>query len=506
MGRTMGEGITAPRAAVRCNRRAALGGLAVAAGWLASAGRARASRGAFAWQPEPLDDPRLLLARATFGATPEDVASVEALGWYGWLEVQLAPQQIPDDELEALLSRYPSLGMSCAEIFDTYFADTAVPMRELQQATVVRAALSRKQLMERVVDFWRDRFNVAYTREPMRGFRTVHEDVLRAHALGRFSDLLIAASQSPGMLYFLDNWSSTASAPNENFARELMELHTLGLDGGYSEEDVRQVARCFTGWTMEFPWPNPDLGEFRFRPEMHDGAAHTVLGTTIPPGGIGQGLAVLEMLAMHPATAARLARDLARSFLAYEPDEPLVERAAGAYLASGGEIAALLRVLLAPQALGRAVAVGERKLKRPLHFVASLIRCTGATVTDPEVLAFALENAGQLPGTWITPDGFPDSLEAWSAAALPEWEFAARLFAGELPGVGVDAVGLLQRDGPVAKPQTARRIDEVLTGGRGRPQDVAEVQRFVDRFPGFSDGLVAEAFSLYAASPSFLLY
>src|SRR5262249_50087312 len=231
--------------------------------------------------------------------------------------------------------------------------DSGLPLRELQQAKLVRAIFSEKQLQEVMVDFWYNHFNVWANKDTARWMVTSYErDVIRPHALGKFKELLVATAQSPAMLYYLDNFLSKAESPvkkeadgnpspvrrpglNENYGRELMELHTLGVDGGYTQKDVTEVARCFTGWTI-VPQPNTI---FIFAPRAHDKGEKIVLDTRIPPGGgIEDGLRVLDILAKHPSTAKFISHKLCQRFVADQPPQSLVDRAAENFIATDGDI------------------------------------------------------------------------------------------------------------------------------------------------------------------------
>src|SRR5262249_26549913 len=228
--------------------------------------------------------------------------------------------------------------------------DPQQPLRELQQAKLLRAVFSEKQLQEVMVDFWFNHFNVFAQKDVDRWLLISYErDVIRPHALGKFKDLLTAVAQSPAMLYYLDNFLSQMEQPappqkfdadgnpipqprrpglNENYAREIMELHTLGVDGGYTQKDVIEVARCLTGWTIG---PGGNMS-FAFRPRIHDRGEKIVLGTRIAPGGgIEDGLRVIDILSKHPSTAKFISRKLCQRFVADEPPQSLVDRVAGKF-------------------------------------------------------------------------------------------------------------------------------------------------------------------------------
>ena len=271
----------------------------------------------------------------------------------------------------------------------------AVITAQLQAAKLTRAVLSERQLEEVMADFWLNHFNVYAQKGPVRWMVPDYErQALRPYALGRFRDLVVATAQHPAMLYYLDNWLSTRDdfvlppsrggrklGLNENYARELMELHTLGVDGGYTQADVVEVARCFTGWTIERP---QEGGGFLFRPVTHDRGEKRVLGTVIPAGG-GQedGLAVIDLLVRHPSTARFISTKLIRRFVSDEPPPALVERAARTFRATGGDIrAVLVTIFSAPEFLS--AEAHRAKVKKPLEVVASAARVLGARLDAPE--------------------------------------------------------------------------------------------------------------------------
>jgi uncharacterized protein (DUF1800 family) len=224
--------------------------------------------------------------------------------------------------------------------------------RDVAGARLVRAAHDERGLREVMVDFWSNHLSVFALKGPVGGLLPHYaREVIEPHALGRFPDLLLASARSPAMLFYLDNWLSTAPGRvfrrgrggiNENYARELLELHTLGIDGGYTQDDVVQTARVFTGWSLE----SRRDPSFRFRPFLHDGGAKTVLGARVPGSGVEEGEALLERLALHPSTARHLARKLCARFVCDAPPPALVERAAQRYLGSAGEIRPVLREIL----------------------------------------------------------------------------------------------------------------------------------------------------------------
>src|SRR3990167_4228272 len=288
------------------------------------------------------------LNRISFGATQEEIEKIARMGTPAYLEEQLHPERIPDPLAEEKLRGLKTVRLSSKELFELYPPPNQAKSQgltispqmqgpryvilELQQARLLRAVYSRRQLYEVMVDFWSNHFNVFAAKGADRWLTTSYDrDTIRPHALGRFRDLLLATAKSAAMLFYLDNWMSVAPnsflaarAPNlrrrginENYARELMELHTLGVDGGYTQKDVQEVARCFTGWTIRRPRGE---AEFTFEPRLHDNGAKTVLGVPIPAGGgMGDGLKVIDLLARHPSTAKFITTKLTRRLVADDP-------------------------------------------------------------------------------------------------------------------------------------------------------------------------------------------
>jgi uncharacterized protein (DUF1800 family) len=385
----------------------------------------------------PPPDPAVFLVnRLTFGQQPAELARAAQLGWDGFIEEQLNPEQIDDSALDAALGAFPTLWMRPDRLLGM---DKKTVADELAAAAILRAIYSKRQLLELMVDFWTNHFNV-FGREKLDFWlKTVDDrEVVRPFALGKFGDLLNASAASPAMLSYLDNASNTKAGPNENYAREMMELHTLGLGGGQTQQDVEQVARCFTGWTIQ--GSGPLRGTFRFNPATHDDSAHTFLGETIPAGlGMGQGLAVLAVCAGHPATAAHVAGKLCVRFVSDNPSPALVAAAAATFTASGGDIREVMRTILGSAELA---AAADQKLRRPFEAVVAAVRALDAQIDAGGLasLAGALRLMGQLPFNWQPPNGYPDAGAAWANTngMLSRWNLGLALGADALSGVTAD--------------------------------------------------------------------
>ncbi len=398
-----------------------------------------------------------LIQRVTLGMNQTDLDIIEAFNYYGYLGWQMNPEAIDDGGLEDILNEiFPTLALEPLDLFTRFEDNPEVPVFELLLAQLLRAVYSPRQLYERMVIFWTDHFNIDIFADFVYFFKSTDDrDVIRKHAMGTFPDLLRASAMSPAMLIYLTNDSNVKGHPNENYARELMELHTLGVDNGYTQEDVREVARCFTGWTFSQGEDGIVPGRFRFAPEEHDFGSKVVLGQLIPAGGgIEDGLQVLEILSSHPNTARFIATKMIRYFLTYEPPKQWVGRVADTYLATGGDIRAMLREILKRRWIERA----EPKLKRPFHLAVSTFRSLGAGMENPFFVLLSLLEMGQLPFNWGPPNGYPDSATYWSGYILPRWNFAAEAFAEEA-GLQLDLPLLAPSLTPI---QMMRRINWLL--------------------------------------------
>jgi uncharacterized protein (DUF1800 family) len=337
---------------------------------------------------------------------------------------------------------------------------------ELTQAKLLRAVYSERQFEEVMTDFWFNHFNVFLDKGLDRLMLTSYErDVIRPHAFGKFEDLLVATAKSPAMLFYLDNWLSVGpnspqalgipphpgpywrpnpnkrrSGLNENYGRELLELHTLSVNGGYSQHDVTEVAKVFTGWTIDQPAHG---GGFKFDPRMHEPGPKFVLGHRIKPKGEGEGLELLHRLATSPQTAHFISLKLAERFVSDNPPPALVDRLAKTFLKKKGDIREVLTVLFrSPEFWGDEAY--RAKVKTPLEFVASTVRVTGAEVEDALPLTRQLNNMGMPLYGAQPPTGYSMKAETWvsSSALLNRMNFALALTSGKIKGVKVDTAQL----------------------------------------------------------------
>ena len=441
-----------------------------------------------------------VLNRIAFGPRAGDVERVRALGVDRYVDQQLHPERLADSAMSARLSGLSSIGMSSREIAEAYELPQLMARRErkeeakagqtdqpkppgplqqkansvvaeLSEQKVLRAIYSERQLQEVLTDFWFNHFNVDARKGRDRFLLTEYErETIRPRVLGKFRDLLEATAKSPAMLFYLDNWMSAAGTEvpvgdggvrrgrrfpagtevgrpptqgrkaarglNENYGRELMELHTLGVDGGYTQKDVTEVARAFTGWTID----NPRLGGgFRFNPRLHDPGQKVVLGHVIKAGGgESDGDQVLDILAKQPATARFIATKLARRFVSDTPPPALVDRAAARFRATDGDLREVMRTILtSPEFL--APEAYRAKVKTPFEFVVSAARAVGADVQEALPLVRQLQQLGMPLYQCQPPTGYKDTADAWvnTGALVSRMNFALTLAGNKLRGISV---------------------------------------------------------------------
>ena len=385
------------------------------------------------------------LSRMTFGPRQSERQAVAKFGLGAWIDDQLHPAGIDDGPIEWRLRPFDILGLDAPElraIGDQLLdgIDRERIVEPLRQATLMRQVYSRRQLQEKMVEFWTDHFNISINKGDCWFLKPVDDrEVIRTHALGNFKELLHASAKSPAMLVYLDNQANLASAPNENYAREIMELHSLGVGGGYSQNDVMELARCFTGWRMkEAFW----LGDFAFEPDHHDQGDKQVLGRSIQAAGVSEAEAVVDLLARHPSTARHLAFKLARFFIDDTPNLELVEQTAEAFLSSSGDITTTLRTLLMTGLATDDIALAPR-YKRPSDFVESTLRAADAETDGRRIVTDYLARMGQPMFEWPTPDGPPHAGHEWEGNLLPRWQFALAVSRNELNGTRIDFDNLI---------------------------------------------------------------
>jgi uncharacterized protein (DUF1800 family) len=391
---------------------------------------------------------------------------------------------------------------------------------DLNSAKILRAAYSNHQLEEEFVDFWFNHFIVFFDKGSDRYLMTAYErDAIRPHVFGKFYDLVLATAKSPAMLFYLDNAESVsptlneqpfagrpgANRPkrglNENYGRELMELHTLGVNSGYTQKDVIEVARCFTGWTIS---PPKRGSVFEFNEKVHDEEQKVVLGHVIRAGGgMEDGLDVLKILARSPKTARHISLELAQRFVADDPPPSLVNRMAATYMKTDGDIREVMKtMILSPEFFSEGAY--HAKVKTPFEMIVSAVRATNAEIESPFALNQQITQLGEPLYRKIEPTGYSSANAEWvsSAALLSRMNFALALANGKVPGVRVDPsqwnqiaasdpmeVARIILAGDPA-PETAKGIREALTSETVRQQLAESARLKTPTTPGLVVGLV----------------
>lgn len=408
------------------------------------------------------------LNRLSFGPRPGEYERVRALGETeeeaaaAYIEEQLHPERIHDPDGKTAVRGIATLNLPAEMMYEFKEKDL---LRDLARSTIQRAAFSRRQLYEVMVQFWTDHFNIDPSKGDCKWLKLWDDrEVIRRHALGdlgnrqettadrffrslglgdkpdarpsfKFPDMVRASALSPAMLWYLDGRQNRKQEkedrPNENYARELLELHTMGVDGGYTQDDVMEVARCLTGWTVNRaksgPGPafNNRYGDVKFKPWLHDDGKKIVLGEVIPAGEGAKDLdQVLRIISLHPSTARHLATKLCRKFIADEPPKSAVETVAAAFLKTEGDIRETLRALFHTDAFRNARG---NKFKRPFNFIVSALRATDARTDGDEPIYDYMLRMGHAPFNFPTPDGYPEEAGPWMGTLLWRWNFALAL-------------------------------------------------------------------------------
>ena len=439
-----------------------------------------------------------VLNRLTFGPRPGDAQKVRAMGVDKWIDLQLNPSRIDDAPFDQFAARYDILNQDQNQLLRQYAdaqrerrmvkrdkADSAMMTRDdsmavrqiglgrrqfmsqLQSERVARAVSSNRQLEEVMTDFWLNHFNVYAAKGPPEAYYLVQyeRDVIRPNALGKFRDLLESVAKSPAMLFYLDNARSMADSTrprlmspqrnrfqaqqlpqrlqqvrngglNENYGRELLELHTVGVDGGYTQQDVINVARALTGWTINPPAMG---GGFVFRPGMHDAGEKVVLGHKLAAGrGMEDGEDVLDIISRSPATAKFIATKLARRFISDNPPQSVVDDAAAVFLKTGGDIREVVRTIVTSNEFYSQQAF-RSKVKSPFEVVVSAMRALNAQPDSTPRTAGAIAYLGEPLFGHQAPNGYPETGDAWmnTGAILNRINFGMAVAANRIPGASL---------------------------------------------------------------------
>ena len=458
---------------------------------------------------------------ATFAAMPGASDAEKLASFVDW---QLNPAAINDSACDSLVAaaNLASLPKSLTQLWTDYYKatnpDRTKPVRDVLAATFLRAVYSQRQLFEVLVGFWHNHFSINAWDYEYASATWVHfdRDVIRANALGNFRQLLGAVATSPAMLFYLDNYNNQAGGPNENWARELFELHTLGAENyfgvaeqstvpgyptapeGYVDADVFEATRCFTGWRVnDGNYPiTTSTGEFLYYDPWHDRFQKTVLGRYMSAnrGSMADGQDVLNLVASHPGTARFISRKLCRYFISDNPPQAVVDAAAAEFsanIASPDQIRKVVRVILLSDAF--ATTWGE-KLKTPLQVAASLLRATNATFSPNNSFYWDFNAMNQLLFEHRTPDGYPDVKEAWmnTTSMLNRWQLALSITENSITGTSVN----INSQTPAGLTTSNDVVDFWIDRIFGRPLS-SDFQR--TRVVDFMRGPYAAGFSLPAA-------
>jgi len=386
--------------------------------------------------------------RLMYGPLPGDVANVQAMGYENWLSQQLQPWTIDDSAAEAFLATIPSetFSESWAQLYDRRnmtYSESVKPFNQVRHHTFARAIHSKKQLYERMVDFWHTHFSVYGLDSPPRSLFPKWDQTIRQHALGNYRNMLMATAKNPVMLYYLDNYLSTDGGPNENYARELFELHTLGIENyqvqdGYVDLDVYESSRAFTGWTYEREsnTTDPDYvnrGQFKYVHEDHDRFQKRVLGVNLPNDQppLKDGEDVINIIAYSPATARHIARKLCQRFVADNPPQSLVDSTALVFMQNAANDFQMISVMahILTSAEFKDPQYRANKFKRPFEWVVSAFRAWGLEYKTTDAFQWLYAPIGQPIFEWRPPDGPPDDRESWATSngLLRRWNMAFQI-------------------------------------------------------------------------------
>ncbi len=396
---------------------------------------------------DSIDEVAHLLNRVSFGPRPGDRALIEQSGVDAYLAAQLQPSVIDDTRCDWRAAAIEPLSEARAELYE--FAPEEI-LIALGRSRVVRSVHSKRQLLEVMVELWCDHFNIVVQKGECKWMRVADEfEVIRPNALGSFRELVRASATSPAMLIYLDGHDNKVAQPgdrpNENYARELLELHTLGVDGGYTQRDVFEAARCLSGWTYGHDFWRGRVSEVAFDPKRHDSSAKEVLGVEIPAGGGKDDIErLLDIVCFHPSTATHVARRMCRTFVADPAPRSIVTTVADVFTSSRGDIRSSLKALFASTEFGASRGV---LLKRPFRYVVSALRGTAAETDGGVAILDALRRMGHAPSEYPTPDGYPLEAEPWMGSLFWRWNFAADLTRGAIDGTRVNATELVKRCG-----------------------------------------------------------
>lgn len=444
----------------------------------------------------PQIDPAFhLMSRAAYGPWPGDIEKVQGQGLKSWIEEQLHPESIDDQLCDLRSRRFETIHLDGGTCFEF---KKHVLREELMRYALIKAVYSKRQLFEVMVGFWSDHLNINIEKGDCIYLKPQDDrKVVRAHALGNFRDLIRASLTSPAMLVYLDgNQNKKEDAkdiPNENYARELLELHTMGVHGGYTQQDVFEVARALTGWRIRSDWQR---GTVYFDRNLHDDEPKTILGHVLNGwGGEKDADEVVDIVCKHPSTALHISRKLCQKFVGEMPPQSVVASASTEFTRTRGDIKSVVRTILNSDEFKAARAT---KLKRPFHFIASALRMTGADTYAHQELIEYLMRMGQGPYQYPTPDGYPDEATPWVGSLLWRWNFAMALASNSVPSVQISVDRLSAAIGASAD----AGIEPMMAYLIGRKPSRSELAPFTAR-EGQRKQEASELLGLMLSSPAF---
>ncbi len=441
-----------------------------------------------------------LLSRAAYGAWPGDIERVRNMGASAWIDEQLHPESIDDRVCRLRAGRFESVHLDPGTSFEF---KKPVLKEELVRHTLLQSVYSKKQLLQVMCEFWTDHLNIDINKGDciyMKG--SDDRLVIRKHALGNFRDLIRASATSPAMLVYLDgNQNKKAKpedVPNENYGRELLELHTLGVNGGYSQKDVYEAARCLTGWRVHDKW---ERGKVYFDSELHDKGSKSVLGHTIHAGGSEKDLEqLIDIVCNHPSTAKHIATKMVRRFVSESPPKRLVNEITQIFIDTQGDIKPMVRAIVLSQEFKDS---SGQKIKRPFQYIVTCLRSLGADTYAHQELVQYLVRMGQGPFQYPTPDGYPDEAKPWLGTLLWRWNFALALVTNKVPSVNVSVEKLAKAIYPNAESEVSpAQLMPHFVGRLASEHEIKTFQKYVSRSNN-KDLKLPELVGLILSSPAF---
>ncbi|MCB0825739.1 MAG: DUF1800 domain-containing protein [Armatimonadetes bacterium] len=441
-----------------------------------------------------------LVRRISYGMRPSEATAIEALGFSGYLNQQLNPAAIDDSVCETgVTTNFPNYNNAVAPAFKNSAAGVAM-IDDWERVVTYRAIYSKKQLQQRMFEFWSDHFNIDRWKVDLAMTTGYYRDTIYPNSMGKFKDILMAVSKTGAMMVYLDNTLSTANKLNVNFAREIMELYSIGVDAGYTEADIYEVARIFTGWGFNWTAGQGNSGHFVYYPAWHDPGNKTVMGVTFSSNGMAEGEAFVNWLANHPSTQEFVGRKLCKFFLGTAPSSALMSQIKSAWVSSDGDIKEILKVILTQANLTAAPA----KFKRPFHYGVSTMR--HLEIANANIVAlwhYCINRCGDTLYYWPQPDGYPDTAEYWSQGMVHRVDFGLKFGNMFINGLHYDLTATFG-----ASPSLTSVVDDLnnrLFYGEMSTSDKLWIRRHL-RGKLLNEANLKSAVALAVAGPGFQWY